>query len=84
MCLFINPDDEKGRILIEVFDWDALTEDDLIGGFSISFQELFNNPADGWFRLLGPREAPYYNVPISYSADKLEDIKDRISRLNYL
>ena len=36
-----------------VFDWDAMSEDDLIGGFSISISELMHNPADGWFRLLG-------------------------------
>ena len=27
-----------GRILFEVMDWDAISDDDLIGGFSISIQ----------------------------------------------
>lgn len=61
-------------------DWDALTDDDLIGGFSISVQELLHNPADGWFRLLAPNEAVFYNLPMGYSEDKLEHIKEQIEK----
>ena len=43
-----------------------MTEDDLIGGFSISISELLYNPANGWFRLLGPDEAEFYNIPLAY------------------
>lgn len=50
MILFVDPTDLTGRLLFEVYDWDAMTDDDLIGGFSISIKELLYNPADGWFR----------------------------------
>ena len=50
MCLLVDPTDLTGRLLFEVYDWDAMTDDDLIGGFSISITELLYNPANGWFR----------------------------------
>ena len=66
MCLLVDPTDLTGRLLFEVYDWDAMTDDDLIGGFSISITELLYNPANGWFRLLGPAEAEFYNIPLAY------------------
>ena len=68
-----------------------MSDDDLIGGFSISISELMHNPADGWFRLLGwrlnwiyswltiylgPDEAEFYNIPMAYSDDKMERIRE--------
>ena len=78
LMLLIDSEDTSGRILFEVMDWDALTDDDLIGGFSISVQELIHNPADGYFRLLGPNEAVHYNLPLAYSNEKLCEIKEAL------
>lgn len=75
MCLLVDPTDLTGRLLFEVYDWDAMTDDDLIGGFSISITELLYNPANGWFRLLGPAEAEFYNIPLAYEGLIYFDIK---------
>ena len=50
MILLVDQTDLTGRLLFEVYDWDSMSDDDLIGGFSISIKELLYNPADGWFR----------------------------------
>ena len=74
LTVFLDTADTACRVLIEVYDWDGFSDDDLIGGFSISGNELMKNSADGWFRLLGKTESVFYNIPVGYSKEKLEQI----------
>lgn len=74
LTVFLDTADTDCRVLIEVYDWDGFSDDDLIGGFSISGNELMKNSADGWFRLLGKNESLFYNIPVGYSKEKLEQI----------
>lgn len=78
LVVFLDTDDSDCRVLIEVYDWDGFSDDDLIGGFSISGNELVKNSADGWYRLLGKNESVFYNIPVSYSKEKMARIWDEM------
>lgn len=52
----VTSSEQEHRVLIEVWDWDRITRNDFIGGFSVAIRDVLDSTKEGrmesWYKLL--------------------------------
>ena len=64
LSIDLRPEDIQRRLLVECWDWDRITGNDLIGAMSFGISNIINIPQEGWFKFLTAEEGEFYNVPV--------------------
>ena len=77
---------EVSRLVVEVWDWDRYTANDLVGGFSIPVPEIVEWSTGGstvtnWYRLLDAKnlKQKYEHVIEDSEAEKVRDREEKNS-----